>query len=347
MKKKETKKAGVQTARRLAAAAVLYGAVVWYFFGGHDYQRGQWLVVINWVAGAMGCFVLSRRWIGAFGGSFFAGAVYGFSPLAIGLAAYHPLAGTPLAIVPWLLCPATFWRKWAPRLSRGLRRLGRGTPAAVTAGLCLLPFAGVAGFFWVCRQSWMGPVFPLPKGASLEVGSLAGLVIPLAMRPHELVVGFYHVPTASLVMGLCMYFVSGRIGAMLIAGAGAVLSFAGSVMQVHPVAWASIPLLFGAIVIGLGMEGLAWAGSADGRWLLLCAAVTGVITGACVYMSVRDGAAYRQAALLHAGGLLAVGVIYALTRAQLRLHLLRWSLLGAAMGVDLLSSGKQLADMVL
>lgn len=334
------------TAGRLTAAAVLYAVAVWCFFqpSTEDFQRGQWLVGVNWVAGAMGCYVLSHRWIGAFAGSLFAGAVYGFSPFALGFAAYHPLAGAPLAMLPWLFCPAAFWRRWAPSVQRRAGRFGAG---AVTASLCALPFAAISLFFWLCSRPWIGPMFPLPIGMRLDVSNLAGLAVPLTMRPHDFIFSFYHVPIAAMAMGLCMYFASGRIAVMLIVGGAIVLAFAGPVAHVSPVVWALVPMLFGAIIVGLGMEGLAWAGPGDGRWLLFCAAATAIVTAGCLYLGLTDGMMYRRTALLHAGGLLSVGVIYALTRAHLRLHPLRWTLLSAAMGIDLLTSGKHFADMVL
>ncbi|MBE0537744.1 MAG: hypothetical protein IH624_18950 [Phycisphaerae bacterium] len=338
-----------KAAGRLAAAAVLYMVLLWYFFQPtpSGLPRAQYLIGFNWIVGAMGCFVLSRRWIAAFAGSFFAGAVYGFGPFALGFAAYHASAGAPLAMVPWLFCPAAFWRKWWPATSQRLARISRLTPGIVTAVLCALPFAGIITFFWLTSRPWFGPVFPLPVGLRLDAAHLEGLVLPLTMRPHDFIFSFYHVPVAALVMGLCIYFASGRMGAMIVVVGAIALAFAGPVAQVSPVVWAVIPMLFGAIVIGLGMEGLAWAGPSDGRWLLFCAAATAIITAGCTYLGFTEGAIYHRTALLHAGGLLSVGVIYALTRAHLRLHPLRWMLLSAALALDILTSGKQIADMLL
>lgn len=330
------------------AAAVLYIVLACYYLHPVKSPGGpQTIIAATWVAGATGCFVLSRRWIAAFAASLLAGAIYGFGPFALGFAAYHPLAGVPLAFVPWLFCPAAFWRKWRPSVSRRLAKTGALAGSSVTAVLCLLPFCGIVGFFWLCGRPEIGPVFPMPVSLRLEPDKLAGLAAPLTMRPHDFILSFYHVPLAALAMGLCIFFESRRHAVLVPVGAAAVLSFAGPLAQVSPIVWALIPVLFGSIVIGLGAEGLAWAGPSDGKWLLFCAAAVAIVAGACLYLSFTDGMIYRRTAILHAGGLLSVGVIFALTRAELRLHLLRWLLLGATLGADMLGSGKYLADKVL
>ena len=84
-----------------AGAAVLYIALGIYLYQPHfkHFKPLQYLVVAGPVCAALGCFVLSRRWISAFGALLFAGAAYGFSPFALGFAAYHPSASYPLPFV--------------------------------------------------------------------------------------------------------------------------------------------------------------------------------------------------------------------------------------------------------
>ncbi len=351
MKKKPANTSGAATVGRRsggagAAACVIYITVCLYLY--HPYLPGleptRYIILVNSVVGAVGCFVLSRRWIGAFVGSLFAGAVYGFCPLAFGLASYHPLAGVPLAALPWLFCPAAFWRKYTIRHNRRVptSRLG-GT--AITTALCLIPFLAVIIYFLICSNPPIS-VFPVPL-EKLHLTSLAGLIVPLAVKPHDFVFSVYHVPLLACLMGLCMLLASKRVGIMVIVGCGLVLAFSKPVFQVSPVVWALIPMLVMSILVGLGMEGLAWAGTADRQWVLFCAAAMAVVAGGCLYLTITKGSLYRSAAAMHTLAVVPACIIYFLERARLRLHAVRWTLLSVAMGLDILLCSRQIVDTVM
>ena len=96
-----------------AVAVVIYLGFAVYLYQPHfkNFNKLQYLLVLNACLASLGCFVLSRRWVSSFAGSFFAGALYGFGPFALGLANFHPTAGLLAAIVPWLFCPAVFGPK--------------------------------------------------------------------------------------------------------------------------------------------------------------------------------------------------------------------------------------------
>jgi len=252
-----------------------------------------------------------------------------------------------MAMIPWLFCPAAFWRTWAPSLSKRLARYGRNGPPAMTILLSAIPFAAVFAYFWLLSTPVLGPIFPLPKAVRYDVAAVAGFAWPLTTKPHEVVFSFYHVPLAAFAMGLCMCFASRRVGALLIGGLGFALAVAPPLAHVAPAVWIMVPILVGSIIIGLGLEGLAWAGPGDSKWLLFCAAVAAVLTAGSVYLTLANGAAYGRAALLYTAGFLSVASIYALTTARLRWPLLGWTLLSIAVAVDLLSSGKHIADIVL
>ena len=330
------------------AACVIYIAVCLYLY--HPYLPGPEpdryiIIMVNSVVGAVGCFVLSRRWIGTFLGSLFAGVVYGFSPLAFGLASYHPLAGVPLAFLPWLFCPAAFWRKYAIRYNRRVpaSRFG-GT--AITTALCLIPFLAVIIYFLLCSNQPIS-VFPIPL-EKLHLTNLAGLIAPLAMKPHDFVLSVYHVPLPACLMGLCMAIASKRTGIMVIAGCAIVLAFSKPLFgQVPSVVWALIPMLVASILVGLGMEAFAWAGTADRQWVLFCAAATAVIAGGCLYLTATKGPLYRPAAVMHTLAIVMVCIVYFMERARLRLHALRWTLLSAAMGIDILLCSRYIIDSIL
>ena len=329
------------------AACVIYIAVCLYLY--HPYLPGPEpdryiIIMVNFVVGAVGCFVLSRRWIGAFLGSLFAGAVYGFSPLAFGLASYHPLAGVPLAFLPWLFCPAAFWQKYAIRHNRWVPA-SRFGPAAITTALCLMPFLAVIVYFLLCSNQPIS-VFPIPL-EKLHPANLAGLIAPLAMKPHDFVLSVYHVPLPACLMGLCMAIASKRTGIMVIAGCAIVLAFSKPLFgQVPSVVWALIPMLVASILVGLGMEAFAWAGTADRQWVLFCAAATAVITGGCLYLTATKGPLYRPAAVMHTLAIVMVCIVYFMERARLRLHALRWTLLSAAMGIDILLCSRYIIDSI-
>ena len=80
---------------KLAAAAVTYAGFAVYLYQPYfkDFNKLQHLLVVNACLASLGCFVLSRRWLATFAGSFFAGAIYGFGPFLLGLARFHPTAG--------------------------------------------------------------------------------------------------------------------------------------------------------------------------------------------------------------------------------------------------------------
>jgi len=327
-----------------AAACIIYTAICLYLY--HPYLAGlapqRWITMANSVIGAAGCFVLSRRWIGAFTGSLFAGAVFGFCPLAFGLASYHPLAGVPLAALPWLFWPAAFWRKYAAKY--GLRLpAGRFASTAVTAALSAVPFVAVAVYFLVCSHPRIS-VYPVPL-VKLQASNLTGLLMPLAMKPHEFIISVYHVPLPAFLMGLCMIIAARRMGIMVIMASGLALAFSKPLFnQVPPVMWTLVAMLVVSVLVGLGMEALAWAGAADRRWVLFCAAATAVIAGGCLYLTVSESSLYRLPAAMHTLAFVTVCIIYLLERARLRLHALKWTLLSVTMGLDILLCGRYIID---
>src|SRR4030042_501778 len=95
---------------KFAAATIIYTGFAIYLYQppfGH-FDRLDYLLPVNFCLAASGCYVLSRRWVAGFAGSFFAGALYGFGPFTLGLARFHPTAGLLAAAIPWLFWPAVF-----------------------------------------------------------------------------------------------------------------------------------------------------------------------------------------------------------------------------------------------
>jgi hypothetical protein len=180
---------------RFALAAVVYTAFAVYlyrpYFKGFAALRLQDLFVANACLASLGCYVLSRRWMAGFAESFFAGAVYGFGPFSLGLLKFHPTAGFLVAAIPWLFCPAVFGPK------------GKFKPLRIL--LSLLPFLAIVLFFQVSARFGL---YPVPIKLKLHGADLAALFAPLvAVKSNKILVGFYHVPVAPLIMGLSMLLV--------------------------------------------------------------------------------------------------------------------------------------------
>ena len=183
-------------------AVVIYSGFAIYLYQPYfkSFNVPQYLFVVNACVASLGCFVLSRRWIASFAGSFFAGVIYGFGPFLLGLAKFHPTAGFLVAIVPWLFCPAAF----------GFRTKWRW----FTVSLCALPFLAILLFFQaaICVR-----LFAVPIRAGLNLADLIGLLAPLIMVKRSLtLIGFYHIPVMALVMGFLMLIAARRFGVMII-----------------------------------------------------------------------------------------------------------------------------------
>ncbi len=332
-------------------AVVLYGVFAGYLYWPHrsGLAGWQWLLPVSaWLA-AFGGYLLSRRWVAGFTGSLLAGLVYGFGPFLLGLAKFHPASSLLAAGVPWLFVPAAVLE----------RRQGKW----LSLPLWLLPFAAIALFFYLSAGRRL---FAAPLQAGVRPLDLAGFIAPLVLIGHSpTVLGVYHVAIAALVLGLAMVWKARRHGILLIAAAGLVPAFSrvflgsGSIawLGVSPILWLSIPMLWCAILCGIGLQGLIEAGPADRRWVLAVAILPGILAvvalllaagGYKVFPGSGDGAdrLFLQTAEIYLTGAGAIGLIYPLTRQNLRLHWLRWAILCAALGVDIFLSATYVADKV-
>jgi hypothetical protein len=240
-----------------ALAGAIYAGFSLYlyqpYFG--NFGRWQYLLVLNAFVASLGCFLLSRRWVSGFPGSFFAGAVYGFGPFMLGLSKFHPTAGFLAAIIPWLFCPAAF--------------VGRTRWRWVGLSLLVLPFLAILTFF---KTSAHFRLFAMPVQISLHPEDVGGLLAPLvAVTRHLLAplvavtrqltpLGFYHVPIAALIMGFSMLLAARRFGILVIIAIGTALAFCKSFLGVSPIIWLTLPLVCGSVMIGAGTQALLSAG---------------------------------------------------------------------------------------
>ena len=333
------------------AAAALYAAFAIYLYWPHFSRltEWEWLLPVSAWAAACGGYLLSRRWVAGFIGSLLAGLVYGFGPFLLGLAKFHPASSLLAAGVPWLFAPAAVLE----------RKRGKW----LSLPLWLLPFVVIALFFYLAAGRRL---FAAPLQTNIRPLDLAGLIFPLALIGRSAAVpGVYHVPIAALVLGLAMVWKARRYGILLIAAAGLVLAFSRSFLNsgsvawlgVSPILWLSIPMLWCAILCGIGLQGLIEAGPADKKWVLAGAILLGILAitslllaagGYKVFPGLGDGTdrLFLQTAEIYLIGAGAVGFIYLLTRQSLRLHWLRWAILCAALGVDIVLSATYIADKV-
>jgi hypothetical protein len=344
------------------ATAALYAAFAVYLYWPHFSRLAgwEWLLPVSAWGAACGGYLLSRRWVAGCTGSLLAGLVYGFGPFLLGLARFHPASSLLAAGVPWLFLPAAVSRASRPR-SEGKMPSTRGKWLRLP--LWLLPFVVIALFFYLSAGRRL---FAAPLQANVRLLDLAGFLAPLALIGRgTAVLGVYHVPIAALVLGLAMVWKARRYGILVIAAAGLVLAFSRSFLSagslawlgISPILWLSIPMLWCAILCGIGLQGLIEAGPADKRWVLAAAILLGVLAivallpaagGFQVFPGLGDGEdrLFLQTAEIYLVGAGAIGFIYLLTRQNLRLHWLRWAILCAALGVDIFVSATYVADKV-
>jgi hypothetical protein len=276
-----------------------------------------------------------------FAGSFLAGAIYGFGPYVVGLAKFHPSAGFLAAVIPWLFCPAAF--------------IGKNRWRWAALPLSALPFLAILLCF---RVSAHYGLFAVPIQTRLRLPDLLGLFAPLVATNRNLVpLGFYQVPLAALLMGFAMLVAARRIGIILILCLGTVLAFCNSFLSVSPILWLSIPLVCCSVLVGVGVQGLASAGFADRKWVLLVSIILGTFAVTALLLATKYfqiflglGAGYArlftQTGKMYILGAVAVGIIFFIIRAKLRLTIIRLIILSAAMAIDIFFSARFIVDKI-
>lgn len=328
---------------RFAGAAILYAGFAGYLYQPYfkQFHGLQYLLVVNVCLGSLGCFVLSRRWVASFFGSFFAGAVYGFGPFSLGLACYHPTAGLLTASIPWLFLPTAFGPKARWRWLR--------------LPLCALPFLAIVLFFQVAIYFRL---FIIPVQVKLGLVDLAGLLAPLVTAERNMtLISFYHVPIAALIMGFWMLLAARRFAVLAILCVGAALAFCPAFFDVSPIIWLAFVVLCCSVIIGEGAHGLILAGHADRKWVLMtvvimgvCSIVTLLLAGKYSGMFGGIGTKYAKllvaAATMYILGTVAVAILYFMARMRLRINWLRMVILCSAMALDVFLGARFTVDKI-
>ena len=291
----------------------------------------------NTIVAAWGAYHISKRWVNNWTPSLTAGAVYGFGPFALSFEMFHPLAGLSFAMVPWLLLPAVYWHK------------GKSPDAfrfCVRALLTLLPFAGIILLFWIPAQQWAGPFFLMPKELSMTVKDFADLILPLHNSGGSVVFGLYHCSLVFALMGVFVYIKLQRIALLTPIAAGLVLSFSEPVFKVSPIVWAAFPILFLAVLCGLGFQAFLWAGKADAKWIVIGAAAATALAAfsAGIMVTPFAGRVFELTAILYALAAAALCILLAMLRLNLRWPWFKWAILTIAIMIDLIYSARYLID---
>jgi hypothetical protein len=333
-----TKSAMVQALLPVAAVIILL-AFAAYLYGPHWFGLGGMKILwpLNSVLAAMGCFILTRRWISSFDASLLAALIYGFGPFGLSFVSYHPLAGLSYVAVPWLLCPAVYYQ--SPNTTGMLKTLA-------IALLSLLPFAAIAGLFWLAAHHWAGPLFLMPKSKLLEPTDLWGMITPMIFASNHFAIGFYHMPLICILMGLFVFALSGKETLLVPVMMGIILSLMSPICEVPPIVWLGFAALFLSVCSALGMQSLAWAGKADRFWILACAIAALGLAG-CNYLmglSHPQPADYRHAAVFFLASAGATGLVFLLTQLNLRLTVVRWLVLFGLCAYDLWVTAPRLVD---
>lgn len=328
-------------------AAIVFAGFSVHLFWGRFGGFGHWelLLPLNACAGALGCYVLSRRWVSSLAGSLFAGAIYGFGPFMLGLCKFHPTAGFLAASIPWLFCPAAFGGKTKWRRYAGL--------------LAILPFAAIVLFFQAA--AWRH-FFPVHAAAGLCSEDIVGFFAPLVIAEYDIMntttFGFYHVPIAALVMGCAMLLAARRLPIIAICIVGVALACCRPIFEVSPVMWLSIPSVCCSVMIGAGIQALEVAGPADRKWLLAAAFVQGAFAIIALFLatnyfqyflSLADNYAklFVRTAEMYILGTVAILTLFFIARAKMRLTPLRWAILSSTIAIDIFLGAKFIINRVL
>ena len=208
---------------------------------------------------------------------------------------------------------------------------------------------------------------------------MAGLLAPLvAAKRNITLVGFYHIPLASLIMGFAMLLVPleglsrggilqrgrilkglaiKRLGIVAIFAVATILAFRGSFFDISPIIWLAVSVLCCSVLIGAGMQGLISAGFSDRKWILFTAIFMGVLAIVTLLLATKYfqsfaglGEGYArlltEEAKMYILGAITIAIFFFMTRAKFTVHLLKAALLCAIMGLDIFLGARFVVDRI-
>ena len=242
-----------------------------YFSG---FRIPDYLHIFNFVAGATGASILSRRYIATFAGTLIVGLLYSFSPFTFSLASYNLGVTIPMAILPWLFCPAAF-AKGVGFLSTFKRSI-----------LALLPFVFLGGFFLLLSQDWFlpnGPKVIFPIKARATAYSIGGIISPQLINPNKFIISFYHIGIILILIGGTVFINAKRVAVISIFIASVLLTIAPPMFEASPVIWVLVITLFCSVLAGIGVQTLEFAGQPDCKTILYCA-IAGLVAALLAWL---------------------------------------------------------------
>jgi len=221
-----------------------------------------------------------------------------------------------------------------------------------------LPFAAIVLFFLLADRYGFYPVPIRIRPGSDDLVSLLAPLVVVERGKWTVLISFYHIPIAPLIMGCAMLLAARRLHIMAILVLGVVLAFCRPFFGVSPVMWLAMPVLCCSIMVGAGMQGLVLAGYSDRKWPLAAALVmSGLAIAALLlaskyfqfFLSLADKYArlFVLTAWMHILGAIALMILFFIARAKLRLTPVRWAILSAATAIDILLSARFVLDRVL
>jgi hypothetical protein len=316
----------------LPAAVIFYTAFAGWLFYPYTQKLShtQFLFPVAAVIGATGVFVLCRRWVLSFFASLAGGIVFGFGTYACSFYCYHPLAGLINAFVPWAFVPAVFFYHWT--------KLGSKTIAIASAMLSLLAVLFILCAYEIAAASYF---YPIPVNTALTVQSLTGVINPTDVKLDIFAIGFYHVAVAGLIMGFILLIETKRLWTIALFGITLSAAFYIPLLNVPPVVWASVPVLFCAIMIAAGLEAIILSGAGDSKWLLTLIAIL-LLFG--LFSILLTGAVGVVG--LFGMGVVAVLLIFFIAKGNLAWHSTRMIVLYSAVFVDIIISTKRVVDEI-
>jgi len=332
---KASTKTKIAKAGQLAAAAIIYivfAVYLYYPYLGNyrPLHSSIFILIFASAAGAFGCLLLSRRWVGSLAGSFLAGSIFGFSPFMTSLANFHPVVSILAAVIPFSFLPASHIqkRKWR----------------ALLIPLSALPFLAIVIFFQL--TSWQH-FYPIPLDVKLTAPDLLSIPWPLAAAQRNLnTIGFYHIAPAVIIMGFLLLIQARRFGTFSLIAIGIALSFCQPFLNISPIIWFAIPAVCLSVLAGIGFEALALAGAADKKWLLLIIFFFLILSGISILagqgriqlpavLQPIDTDLFHYIVRIYLLGAAVSILVFAIVRSRMRFVLVRRILLFAAIAVDI------------
>ena len=165
------------------------------------------------------------------------------------------------------------------------------------------------------------------------------------MTGRPVVIGLYHTGLLAAMMGMFVYLSAQRVTVLIPPLIGLVLAFLDPVFRVSPIIWAALPMVFLAILAGLGIQTLLWAGKSDSKWVLACTFAGLILAGASLVLYLPHKAiVYQYPALFYTAAAAGLGIIFLLLRFGWRWGLLRWVILVSLIAADSFLTARWLID---